>query len=170
MIGGFCSMASARVCDSMLPVLARELGGTVSSASQVIASFTLAYGLSQLLYGPLGDRYGKLKVIFLACMASSVGAVACALSQNLTALTWVRFFTGATAAGVIPLAIAWIGDSIPYEKRQVVMARFMAGTVSGLILGQILGGLASDTVGWRGAFWIIAAMYSCGPFAESNIV
>ncbi len=144
----------------MLPMLASELGGTVSSVAQVIASFALAYGLSQLLYGPLGDRFGKLKVILFACMAATLGAAACALSQNLTALTWARFFAGATAAGVIPLAIAWIGDSVPYAQRQAVMARFMAGTLTGLILGQILGGLASDTVGWRGAFWMIAAMYA----------
>jgi MFS transporter, YNFM family, putative membrane transport protein len=159
-LGGFCSMASARVCDSMLPVLASELGGTVSTVSLVIASFAFAYGLSQLLYGPLGDRYGKLQVIFYACLGACLGAAACALAFDLTSLTWVRFFAGATAAGVIPLAIAWIGDSVPYGERQVVMAKFMAGTVTGLILGQILGGLASDTVGWRGAFWIIALMYA----------
>ncbi len=153
-------MASARVCDSMLPILASELGGSVSSVSQVIASFALAYGLSQLLYGPLGDRYGKLRVILFACAAATIGAAACAFSQSLTALTWARFLAGATAAGVIPLAIAWIGDSVPYAQRQAVMARFMAGTLTGLILGQILGGIASDTVGWRGAFWIIAAIYA----------
>ena len=132
----------------------------MSSVSQVIASFAFAYGLLQLLFGPLGDRFGKLRVIFFACMAASLGAAACALSQNLTALTWARFFAGATAAGVIPLAIAWIGDSVAYADRQAVMARFLAGTVTGLILGQILGGLASDTVGWRGAFWMIAIIYS----------
>jgi MFS transporter, YNFM family, putative membrane transport protein len=160
MMGGFCSMVSARICDAMLPVLAAELGGTVSSVAQVIASFALAYGLTQLVYGPMGDRFGKLRVIFFTCGAACLGAIACALSQNLTALTWARFFAGATAAGVIPLSIAWIGDSVPYAQRQAVMAKYMAGTVTGLIIGQILGGLASDTVGWRSAFWGVAVLYA----------
>jgi predicted MFS family arabinose efflux permease len=160
MIGGFCAMASARVCDPMLPRLAADFGGTVSSAARVVASFALAYGLSQLLYGPLGDRYGKLRVIFFASVAASVGAAVSALSLNLEWLTWARLFGGATSAGVIPLAIAWVGDSVPYSQRQAVMARFMVGTLSGLVLGQMLGGFATDTLGWRAAFWLIALAYA----------
>ncbi len=159
MIGGFSSMASARLCDPMLPRLAAEFGGTISSVSQVVASFAMAYGLTQLGFGPLGDRYGKLRVIFFACIAACLGAVACALAPNLYGLTLARFVAGGMAAGVIPLSIAWIGDSVPYEERQPVMAKLLLGTLSGLILGQMAGGLASDTIGWRGAFWLVAGMY-----------
>ena len=61
MLGGFCSMASARVCDAMLPQLAQDFGSSVSSVSKVVSTFALAYGLTQLGFGPLGDRFGKVR-------------------------------------------------------------------------------------------------------------
>jgi MFS transporter, YNFM family, putative membrane transport protein len=159
MIGGFASMASARICDSMLPKLAQDFNVPITSTSQVISSFALAYGLSQLVYGPLADRFGKLRVIFFAAVAASIGALVCALANNLSLLTWARFFAGSTAAGVIPLAIAWVGDSVDYQHRQAVMAKLLVGTVSGLIIGPLVGGFASDTIGWRSGFLVLTVMY-----------
>jgi MFS transporter, YNFM family, putative membrane transport protein len=152
-------MASARMCDSMLPKLAQDFTVPITSTSQVISSFALAYGLSQLLYGPLADRFGKLRVIFFATLAASIGALLCAFANNLSMLTWARFLAGSTAAGVIPLAIAWVGDSVEYQHRQAVMAKLLVGTVSGLIIGPLVGGLASDTIGWRSGFLVLTLMY-----------
>jgi len=64
----FIGMASMRICDAMLPALAQEFGTTTGRAAQAISAFALAYGLLQLFYGPLGDRYGKVKVIGLATL------------------------------------------------------------------------------------------------------
>ncbi len=152
-------MASARICDSMLPRLSTDFSVSIASVSQVVSSFALAYGLAQLVYGPLADRFGKLRVIFYATLAASLGATACALSDNLAMLTITRFLAGCTAAGVIPLAIAWVGDSVAYQNRQAVMAKLLVGTVSGLILGPLIGGIASDTIGWRAGFAVLACMY-----------
>ena len=47
---------------------------------------------------------------------------------------------GIAAAGVIPLAMAWIGDTVPYNQRQATLARLLTGTISGMMAGQLAGG------------------------------
>lgn len=66
----FSSMAALRACDTLLPVLADEFAVTLGQAARVIIAFAIAYGLFQLFFGPLGDRYGKLRIIALCALAS----------------------------------------------------------------------------------------------------
>ena len=49
--------------------------------------------------------------------------------------------SGATAAGIVPLSMAWIGDNIPYERRQATLARYLTGTILGMGAGQLIGGV-----------------------------
>lgn len=155
----FASMASMRVCDSLLPALALEFSTTAGQAVRVISAFALAYGLLQLFFGPLGDRYGKLRVIGLATLACTLGNAGAALASTLDGLIASRIVSGAAAAGIIPLTMAWIGDTVPYEERQEVLAQLLGATVSGMIAGQWLGGLLADTLGWRTAFGMLALLF-----------
>jgi len=127
--------------------------------SWAITSFTIGYALCQLLFGPIGDRYGKYLVIAWACVASSVAALLCALSPGLSLLLVARAIAGGTTAAVIPLAMAWIGDVVPYERRQPVLARFLIGQILGVSGGQLLGGLSSDYFGRHVPFFIISGLY-----------
>ena len=155
----FASMVSMRVCDAMLPSLATEFSATTGQAARTISGFALAYGLLQLFYGPLGDRFGKARVVGFATLACTIGCVAAALSPSLDGLIASRIVTGMAAAGIIPLSMAWIGDSVSYEARQEVLARLLGATVLGMICGQWLGGLISDLFGWRSAFALIALSF-----------
>lgn len=155
--GAFASQASIRICDAMLPAFARDFGGAPTDYAMVVTAFTVAYGLFQLLYGPMGDRYGKLRVITVAAAVAALGSLACALAADRGMLTLVRFATGAACAALIPLSLAWIGDHVDYGERQQVLARFMAGATAGAVFGQVSGGLFADTLGWRPAFAVLAA-------------
>jgi predicted MFS family arabinose efflux permease len=156
---GFASMGSIRAADAMLPALAADFGRVPSDTAAVITAFALAYGLMQLVWGPLGDRVGKLRVIGWAALAATLGSIACALAPTLPLLTAARLLTGACCAAIIPLAIAHVGDTVAYEVRQATLARLATGTLTGLIAGQVLGGLAADTVGWRAAFGALALLF-----------
>lgn len=153
----FFSGAALRVCDGLLPRLARDFGITPGTAGQVVISFAVAYGLMQLLFGPLGDRYGKARLMCVALFGCAAGAGASALAPDFRSLVWARMLWGMAAAGVIPLAMAWIGDNVPYAQRQATLARFLTGTLSGMMAGQLAGGLFADiAAGWRGAFLTLA--------------
>ena len=159
-LGAFGSGVSLRVNDALLPRLAEQFAVSLSTAAQVISYFAIAYGLSQLLFGPLGDRFGKYRVIAWACAACAVTALLCGVAPDFPLLTLARALAGATAAAVIPLAMAWIGDVVPYEKRQPVLARFLIGQILGLSAGVWLGGFAADHLNWRLPYFAIGALFA----------
>lgn len=156
----FASMASMRICDPMLPALAEDFGTTAASASGVVTLYTIGYGFAQLAHGPLGDRIGKARYIAGAALAASLASFLCALAPGLAVLELARLLTGSIAAAIIPLAMAWVGDTVPYGERQATLAKFLNGTILGLVLGQAMGGALADTLGWRSAFVLLAFIFA----------
>jgi len=159
-LAGFASMASMRIGDPMLVVLGEEFQVSTGEASGVVSVFAVVYGLMQLFYGPLGERFGKLRVVSLAVAACALFSTITALSVNLPMLLVMRGLMGAAAAGIIPLSMAWVGDQVPYERRQETLAKLMSATVIGMMSGLWFGGFAADTLGWRSAFVLLAAMFA----------
>lgn len=156
----FGSGLSLRVTDPLLPRLATQFDVTLGRSADVVTFFAVAYGLSQLFFGPLGDRFGKVRVIAYACGASAATAVLCALAQRFDLLLGARLAAGITCAAVIPLAMAWIGDVVPYEERQPVIARFLIGQILGVAMGQLFGGFAADHSDWRMPFYVLGAFFA----------
>ena len=167
----FASGISLRLTDTLLPLFARDFGVSLGQAAGVITSFAIAYGLSQLFFGPVGDRFGKFRVIAWACVACALTASLCGLAQSFTQLVTARLLAGATAAAIIPLSMAWIGDVVPYESRQPVLARFLIGQILGLSAGVFVGGFAADHLNWRVPFFGIGfgfVLISLGLFAVNR--
>lgn len=158
-VAAFASAASNRLCDPMLPALSHDFGRSPADAAQVVSAFAVAYGLLQAFFGPLGDRLGKYRLIALTTLASTLGTTLATVASSLNGLILARLLAGATAAGIIPLAMAWIGDTVPYEHRQATLARFLGGQVLGIVGGQFIGGVFADTLGWRWAFGFLAVLY-----------
>jgi predicted MFS family arabinose efflux permease len=159
-LAGFASMVSMRLCDPMLVVLGQEFQVTTGEASRVVSSFAVAYGVLQLFYGPLGDRFGKLRVISLAALACAVFSAITSMATDLNVLIVMRAFMGAAAAGIIPLSMAWIGDQVSYDRRQETLAKLMGATVSGMMVGLWFGGFAAEHWGWRSAFATLSVLFA----------
>jgi predicted MFS family arabinose efflux permease len=85
-IAGFFSGAALRICDGLIPRLAADFSITPGVAGRVVLTFAVAYGISQLLFGPLGDRYGKARVMCGALFGCAVTSLACALAPGFDAL------------------------------------------------------------------------------------
>lgn len=164
-LSAFGSGMSLRVNDALLPQLAREFGVSLGQASQVISLFAIAYGLSQLFFGPLGDRFGKYRVVAGATAACAVASLASAVAPDFLALRLTRVLSGITAAALIPLSMAWIGDVVPYDQRQPVLARFLIGQIVGLSSGVWLGGFAADHLSWRAPYLVIAVLFAAASAA-----
>ena len=160
-LAAFFSGAALRVCDGLIPRLAQDFHLTTGQAGSAVIVFAVAYGLMQLVFGPLADRFGKARMVTLAVGGCSVLAFAAAAAPSFNTLLLARVAWGLAAAGIIPLAMAWIGDAVPFEERQATLARFLLGTLSGMMAGQLAGGVFADLAwGWRGAFVTLAIGYA----------
>jgi predicted MFS family arabinose efflux permease len=76
-----------------------------------------------------------------------------------------RIASGATAAWIIPLGIAYIGDVVPYERRQQVLGRYLSGQIIGQLFGQAAGGIIGDLFGWRAMFFVLSATFALAALA-----
>ena len=157
-LAAFASAASLRATDPLLPLIAQEYGVTTGAASAAVTAFALSYGLLQVVCGPLGDRYGRYRTIAAAAFVSAFGSAACAIAPSLDALIAARFVSGATIGAFIPLALAWIGDTVVYERRQPLLARFLVGQMAGVALGTAAAGWLGEHFGWRSIFFALSAL------------
>jgi predicted MFS family arabinose efflux permease len=163
----FASQAQVRVTDSLLPQIAADFGTTVGAAAMVVTAYAVAHGTTQLLTGPVGDRFGKYLTITLMALASSILVMLCGLANSLPELMLARLLAGATAGWVIPLSMAYVGDVTPYEHRQPVLGRYLSGQIFGQLFGQAAGGVLGDLFGWRNVFVILGALFA---FAAAGLI
>ena len=159
-VAGFASQAQVRVTDSLLPQIAGDFGTTVGAAAMVVTAYAVAHGSVQLFIGPIGDRFGKYLTVMTMCLASSILVMACGLANSLTELAIARLLAGACAGWVIPLSMAYVGDVIPYDRRQPVLGRYLTGQITGQLFGQAAGGVLGDLFGWRNVFFILGALFA----------
>jgi len=168
-VAGFASQAMVRSLDSLLPQIAGDFGTTVGVASIVVSAYSLMHGTIQLFMGPIGDRYGKYLLTAICCSGASIFVALCGVTDSLTTLTLARLGSGAFAAWLIPMGMAFVGDVVPYERRQQVLGRYLTGQISGQLFGQAAGGVLGDFFGWRGVFFVLAgflAVAALGLFRE----
>jgi predicted MFS family arabinose efflux permease len=157
-LAGFAAGGGMRLMDPLLPLLAADFGVGVAAVAPVVAGFTLAYGAGQLVTGPLGDRFGKLRVASIALLLYGLGLAASTLAWDLPSMVVLRTGTGLVAGAVIPLAMAWIGDAVPYADRQATIGRFLTGMVMAQLLAGPLSGIVAELAGWRASFLMLAAL------------
>ena len=89
-LAAFASAASMRVTDALLPRIASDFAIGIATAAAVVTGFSVAYGLMQVVFGPLGDRFGKLRVIGYASGVAALASVGCMLVQGFHALVVAR--------------------------------------------------------------------------------
>ena len=153
----FASSAALRFCDPLLPTLAHAFDTTPGRAAIVITAYAVSYGGFQLITGPLGDRYGRVRMVQLGAVLSGLFTLACAFAASIEQIAVLRLFAGLTGAAIIPNCIAFIGDTIPFAQRQAVLARYMVFTSFGAISGQAIGGILADALGWQAVFIMAGA-------------
>ncbi len=159
---------AAPACGSPIPLLpqvALDFGTSVGAASAIVTAYAVPYGLTQAFAGVIGDRLGKCQAVALACTLSCFLVLLCAVSQSLPQLALARLVSAPGAAIIVPLGMAYIGDVVPYERRQPVLARFLAGQMFGMIAGQIAGGIIGDHFGWRTVFFVLAGVFAFAALA-----
>ncbi len=157
-LAGFIVMADNWVVSPLLPSIARTLGVQPARAGLLIAAYMLPFGLFQLLYGPLADRFGKLRVVGVSMVFFTVATGLTAAGAGMGDLLAYRALTGVFAAAAIPVSLALIGDLVPMQQRQQAIAGFMAIAFLGQATSMTIGGTIAALTSWRGVFLTYAVV------------
>ncbi|MBR0598535.1 MFS transporter [Sinanaerobacter chloroacetimidivorans] len=155
---GFVAMADNWVVSPILPSIAQNLNVDIASASIVITAYMLPFGLFQLLYGYLAERFGKRQVITFAISMFTIATALCAFAVAIPDLAAYRALTGMFAAAIMPVSLALIGDVFPVEERQTAIGSFMGMSFLGQGLSMAIGGSIAYFLNWRGVFGVYAGL------------
>ena len=145
----FLVSVDVRILAPVLPSISLSLGSSAGIVGLAMTTYALAYGTGQLVYGPLSDRLGRIAVVRAAGLGFSVFTVLSAFSVTTRQFILVRLLAGACAGAVIPLALVYIGDTVAYARRQVVIGRFSMVTSAALAFSASVGGTVAYLVSWR---------------------
>ena len=164
----FASGASLRMSDPLLPQVAQDFGTSVGETAAIVTAYAIPYGLTQAFSGLIGDRLGKCQAVAAACAVSCLLVLLCAGAQSVPQLALARFISAPGAAIIVPLGMAYVGDAVPYARRQTVLARYLAGQMTGMISGQVAGGIIGDHFGWRSVFVVLAFVFAGSALALAS--
>jgi YNFM family putative membrane transporter len=149
---GFASTFTMRIIDPLIPTLADEFGRSISHIVMMVTGFSLSYALGQPFLGPLADAIGKIRTILICLLALALFSSVAALSGSFEVMAVVRAVTGVASGGIIPIAMAAIGDRAPMQERQIALGRFTVLMIIGQMSGSACSGLIATHIGWRAAF------------------
>ncbi len=142
------------IISTTLPRVAEALNGMALYA-WVGTGYLLATAASIMIFGRLGDMFGRKPLMLLSVLIIALGSIACGLSQSMTQLIVFRTLQGIGGGMMIATAFAAPADLFPDAKQRVRwMALVSAAFAMASGLGPILGGAATQALGWRAAFFI----------------
>src|SRR5437868_6450375 len=146
-IVGFACMLSWRVVDPMLGVMAGDLGVSFAEMALISSAYSFPFAIMQLVFGPLGDSLGKVRIIRLSLAMVALSQFLMAVAPSYETILIARAVGGAFAGGLTPVSLALIGDRIALGERQVALGRFMIATIFGQLMGATAAGLLVGLVG-----------------------
>ncbi|MGJ7522546.1 multidrug effflux MFS transporter [Variovorax sp. LT1P1] len=139
-----------------LPALTSGFGAPVADAQLTLTALLLAFGCSQLLFGPLSDRFGRRPVLLWGLAAYVLAAVGAALAPSMALLIGWRTLQGAAMGASVMAARAIVRDLYQPVDGARVMSRALTGLGVIACLCAPIGGLVSDLAGWRVALLVPA--------------
>ena len=139
-----------------LPALTEDLGASMPQAQLTLTALLLAFGVSQLIWGPLSDRFGRRPVLLLGLAAYIAAAIGSALAGSMDLLIVWRTLQGAAMGAGVMCARAVIRDLYAPVDGARVMSKALSGLALIACLSAPLGGLLSAWISWRAALLALA--------------
>ena len=140
-----------------LPMLARDLSADMPAVQMTMAVFVLAFGLAQLLWGPVADRFGRRPVLRAGVALFALASLGAALARDVSAVVVWRAIQGAGVAAAVVCARAMLRDVFEPHRGAHVMSQALTGLGLIAIAAPIAGGALAAAAGWRSTMALLAA-------------
>jgi len=155
LLGQFMLVLDATVVNVALPAIQAGLGLSGARLSWVTNSYLIAFGGLLLLFGRLGDLFGRRRIFLLGLGVFTAASVACGLATTAPLLIVARFVQGVGAAAASSVVLAIIATEFPAPAdRARAMSGYVFVSVAGGSAGLLLGGLLTEALGWHWIFLI----------------
>jgi len=141
-----------------LPALTEGFGASMAQAQLTLTALMLAFGLSQLIWGPLSDRFGRRPILLAGLIAYVLASIASTLSPTMEMLIVWRTLQGAAMGAAVMCARAIVRDLYTPMQGARVMSKALSGLGLIACLSPPLGGLLSDLFSWRIALLVLAVL------------
>jgi MFS transporter, DHA1 family, multidrug resistance protein len=161
-----------------LPLIARDLAAPLAATQMTMSALILAFGLTQLVWGPLADRYGRRPVLLLSLALMAAASAGAALAPSIGWLIFWRAAQGASLAAAIVCARAIVRDLYEPPQGAHVMSLGLTGLGLIAIAVPLSGGVLAGSLGWRACLvasafcaalvWLIVALRLPETLAQHN--
>jgi len=153
---------ASRIFSISLPTVANALDTDLAGVSWALISFSLtSLGLA-LVFGRLGDIYGRGRLYGLGFAIFALGSLLCGLSQNILQLILFRTIQGIGAAMTQSVSRALASEAMPENQQSKVQGLMTTAFHLGFLLGPTIGGLIIDYVHWRAVFFVLVPVAVVG--------
>lgn len=145
-----------------LPAIGQQLHANSHAVQASLMSFFIAMALSQLVYGPVSDMFGRKRPLYFGLVLFAAGSVGCALSPDIETLIVFRFLQGMGACAGVVIARAIVRDLHTGVAAAQLMSRLMLVFSVSPILAPLAGSIVTAFGSWRLIFWVMVAAAAVG--------
>lgn len=151
---------SAAIITPALPEIQAQYGLKSESVEWIVSAFLIGYVVGQLIYGPLANRFGRLKALRIGLMINVLGVAVCFSALTLNAY-WLlivgRLITALGAASGLACTFMLINEWLPEVQRKAAMAYSVLSFAFGVGFAVMIGGLITQYWQWQGCFYFLLA-------------
>jgi DHA1 family bicyclomycin/chloramphenicol resistance-like MFS transporter len=140
-----------------LPLLATSFASDISIAQMTVSLYMVGIACSQILMGPLSDRYGRRPILLAGLGLMVLASAACIFAETLPQLIAARFFQALGGASGMVISRAIIRDLYSRERISSMISLVIAVMMIAQMLSPLTGGLIESAFGWRAIFYVITA-------------
>jgi predicted MFS family arabinose efflux permease len=148
-IGFFLLDVDLVVVNPLLVPISKDFGSSLGVATFALTGYLLTFGAMQLVHGTVSDSVGRVRVLRAAMAGLAVADLAAALAPDIWVFIAARALAGASAAAIIPVTVAYVGDRVPPERFQRTMATLLSASAVGAASATLVVGVLTDLVNWR---------------------
>ncbi|QDQ97257.1 DHA2 family efflux MFS transporter permease subunit [Tomitella fengzijianii] len=153
-LGFFMILVDSTIVSVAMPAIMEGLDADLNAVMWVTSAYLVAFAVPLLITGRLGDRFGQRQMYLAGLVVFTASSAWCGFSGGVTMLIVARVFQGIGAAIMTPQTMAVITRVFPPDRRGRAMGAWGAVAGAATLVGPLLGGVLTDSLGWEWIFFV----------------